>query len=212
VIDTRHEFRSLFDLYVPIALGVFALVLVLVLFAVVRYRRRGDDVPRQRSSATVAELLYATMLAGVVALLAGRTFAVESRVDRIAARPALQVDVTASKWKWRFFYPRYRITEIGGDTRPARLVVPTGETVRFRMTSLDVIHSFFVPGLRFKRDAFPERTTTFDLVFDRPGFIGRCAEFCGLHHADMLFNVEALPPGDFAGWARERGRALEEER
>jgi cytochrome c oxidase subunit 2 len=92
---------------------------------------------------------------------------------------------------------------VSGDIRPATLVVPSGQTVQFRMRSLDVIHSFFVPKLRFKRDAFPERTTEFDLVFHEPGFTGRCAEFCGLHHADMRFNVEVLPPDEFARWAAE---------
>lgn len=208
MIDTRHEFRSLFDLYVPIALAVFVAVLAAVLYAVIRFRRRGEDLPAQRTRAPVAELLYALALAGIVALLVWRTFTVESRVDPVAARAAVQVKVTASKWKWRFSYPQYGIAEVGSDTRPAVLTVPSDRTVRFELTSLDVIHSFFVPGLRFKRDAFPDRITRFDLVFDRSGFIGRCAEFCGLHHADMLFHVEALPPAEFTRWARERQRSV----
>lgn len=201
LVDTRDEFRSLFDLYAPIGLAVFAVIVGLLVFTVVRFRRRGDELPSRRASASKLELAFAMVLAAVVALLAGRTFSVESRVDRVAADPSVRVDVVASKWKWRFFYPQYGINQVSGDIRPATLVVPSGKTVQFRMSSLDVIHSFFVPKLRFKRDAFPNRTTTFDLVFEQPGFTGRCAEFCGLHHADMLFNVDVLTPSEFARWA-----------
>jgi cytochrome c oxidase subunit 2 len=204
LVDTRDEFRSLFDLYVPIALVVFAVIVGLILFALVRFRRRNDQTPSRRTEAPALEIIVAVALAATVVLLTGRTFSVESRVDRVAADAPLHIDVVASKWKWRFTYPRYGRSEVSGDIRPATLVVPSGQTVQFRMRSLDVIHSFFVPKLRFKRDAFPERTTKFDLVFHQPGFTGRCAEFCGLHHADMRFNVEVLPPDEFASWAAER--------
>ena len=81
------------------------------------------------------------------------------------------------------------------------LVVPARETVEFAITSRDVIHAFWVPHLRFKRDAFPRLTTKFDLVFDKPGsYPGNCAEFCGLHHADMRFGVRVLPRAEFDEW------------
>jgi cytochrome c oxidase subunit 2 len=182
---------------------VFGIVATLVGFAAVRYRRRSDDLPRQRSDAPRLELAYALVLAGIVAVLATATFRTESRVDRVSARAPVTVDVTASKWKWRFSYPQYGFSRTSpAPQAPATLTVPIHTTVQFELTSLDVIHSFFVPGLRFKRDAFPDRNTRFDLVFDRAGYTGTCAEFCGLHHADMRFNVEALPAGEFLDWAR----------
>jgi cytochrome c oxidase subunit II len=206
LVDTRDQFKDLFDLYVPIALAVFAIVSAVVVFALIRFRRRGDGIPRQRSSAPLAEGLYVVALAGITALLVTMTFRTEARVDRIASRPGLTVQVTASKWKWRFFYPRWGVTQVSSGLAPATLVVPTGTTVRFELTSRDVIHSFFVPGLRFKRDAFPGRVTRFDLTFDRPRFSGTCAEFCGLHHADMRFAVEAMPPAGFLDWVKLRLR------
>jgi cytochrome c oxidase subunit II len=206
LINTRDEFKSLFDLYVPIALAVFAIVTATILYACLRFRRRSDDLPRQRSDAPVVEVVYAIALACVTALLVATTFKTESRVDRTASKPALDVNVTASKWSWRFFYPRYGISQVSGGISPATLVVPTGVTVRFELTSRDVIHSFFISDLRFKRDAFPGKVTKFDLVFDRPRFSGACAEFCGLHHADMRFNVEALAPREFLDWTNERRR------
>jgi cytochrome c oxidase subunit 2 len=204
VVDTRHQYNHLFDLFVPIGLAVFALFAGLILFAALRYRRR--ERPGGRTEAPVAELAYVAVLAGIVALLVTATFRTEAKVDRVAARPGLQVNVTAAKWSWRFTYPAYGISVVSSDVRPSTLVVPAAQTVRFRMTSLDVIHSFYVPALRFKRDAFPGKATTFDLVFARPRFTGQCAEFCGLHHADMRFAVEAMPAAEFRAWATQTRR------
>ena len=204
MVDTRHEYNHLFDVYVPIALAVFAIIAGLIAFALVKYRRREGRPARSRTEAPVAEFLYVAALAGVIALLVSLTFNTEAKVDRVSSSPALDVNVTASKWKWRFTYPAYGISLVSADVRPATLFVPTDQTVRFRLVSLDVIHSFYIPELRFKRDAFPGKATTFDLVFDRPRFMGQCAEFCGLHHADMRFSVEAMPPAEFRSWATAR--------
>ncbi len=89
----------------------------------------------------------------------------------------------------------------GVEGEEPTLTVPTDTTVRFTLRSNDVIHAFWVPDVRFKRDAFPNRTTEFDLRFDEAGrHEGICAEFCGLDHTIMRFEVDALPPSDFARW------------
>ena len=78
----------------------------------------------------------------------------------------------------------------------------------FSATSLDVQHAFWVPSERFKRDIFPKRTTTWQMTFDAPGFheaAGACAEFCGLRHSNMEFNVDVLPPRLFESWLRRAG-------
>jgi len=204
VVDTRQQYNHLFDVFVPIGLAVFAIFAGLILFAAIRYRRR--ETPRGPVTATRAELFYVLVLGGIVALLATLTFRTEAKVDRVAAHPALQVNVTAAKWNWRFSYPAYGVSVVSSDVHPSVLVVPTDATVRFRMSSLDVIHSFYVPGLRFKRDAFPGKSTTFDLVFKRARFMGECAEFCGLHHADMRFAVEAMPAVEFRSWVSQQQR------
>src|SRR2546423_667155 len=141
MVDTRHEYSDLAHLYLPIAVGVWLVVFLAVSFALIRYRRRGDDLPAQREESNAAELVYAFGLACVAALLVGATFSTEDRVDRVSARAGLEVKVTAAQWTWRFSYPAYGVTEPGTDTRPALLVVPTGTTVHFTATSRDVIHS-----------------------------------------------------------------------
>jgi cytochrome c oxidase subunit 2 len=206
--DTRREFEHLATIYLAVAIVVVAVVFAAILFVLVRFRRRDGGLPRQREGAPRMEALYAVSLAAVVAVLLTVTFRTQGRVDALAPDPGLRVDVTAAKWNWRFDYPMYGITRIDGDTQPTTLVVPSDTTVRFSLTSRDVIHSFWVPHVRFKRDAFPKRTTQFDLVFDEPGFYaGRCAEYCGLEHADMEFGVEVLTPAEFERWVSEQGRA-----
>lgn len=203
--DTRRLYQELSALYLPIAAAVFAIVLAAVIYAAIRYRRRDgeDSYPHQRAGAKKTETAYVVVLTAIAALLFGATVRVEDRIDPVARQAGLQVDVTAAQWLWRFSYPGYGISIAGAQQAPPTLFVPTGTTVRFRMISQDVIHSFFVPAVRFKRDAFPRRYTHFDLAFDRPGLMkGECAEFCGLNHADMNFRVRALAPPAFRAWLR----------
>jgi cytochrome c oxidase subunit 2 len=203
VVDTRSEFRTLADVYLPIAAGVFVLVLGLVLVFAWRYRAR-DGEPARASGPTdhpPIEILYVVVLACIAAFLVGFTFRHENRVDRVQTGGAVHVDVVAAKWTWRFSYPGRGIVEKN------TLVVPANTRVLFEMTSRDVIHSFWIPERRFKRDAFPHLTTRFDLVFDRAGNFpdgGACAEYCGLHHAEMRFNVRVLAPDAFRAWLRNR--------
>jgi cytochrome c oxidase subunit 2 len=209
VTDTREEFGNLFALYLVVVVAVAVIVFALVLYALARYRSRGDDTPaRSRSDHPVVESVYAVLLALVAAGLVAATFRTEDRVDRVAADPGLRIAITAFQWGWRFDYPDRDVTIEGNDRQRPTLIVPTATTLRFTATSRDVIHSFWIPRERFKRDAFPGRTTTFDLVFDRPGrFSGRCAEFCGLRHGDMEFDVLAVPAARFERELFRAGRS-----
>ena len=206
LVDTRDEFQDLWYLYLPIGVAVAAIVFGLVLFSLIRYRRRDDELPRGREGPPVIEGLYALLLAGVVAFLLAFTFTTNDRVTELASDPGARVDVTAFQWGWRFTYPGEGVSVVGDEKRPPTLVVPTDTTVRFTLRSRDVIHAFWIPELRFKRDAFPDRETEFDLSFDDEGAIGRCAEFCGLAHGEMTFHVVAMSPSEFRNWlVAERG-------
>ena len=200
LIDTRDEFQDLWSLYLPIGVAVAAIVFGLVVFSVIRYRRRDDELPRGREGPPIVEGLYALLLAGVVAFLLAFTFATNDRETELASDPGARIDVTAFQWGWRFTYPGEGLSVVGDEKRPPTLVVPTDTTVRFTLRSRDVIHAFWIPELRFKRDAFPDRETEFDLSFDDEGAIGRCAEFCGLAHGEMTFHVVAMSPPEFRNW------------
>jgi cytochrome c oxidase subunit II len=209
LVDTRHEYQHLFWIYVPIAIGVVAVVWLAAMFALFRYRRRSPDQAAQWQENNRLEGGYAVLLGLVVAFLLYLTFTAEHRVDTVSAqeRPVLVVNVTGAKWEWTFNYPRYGITQRSGTVGRQPLVVPIDVPVRFNLTSVDVIHAFFVPEVRFKRSLFPDNTQTVTLTFPDAGtFQGQCAEFCGLRHADMTFVVRAVSAAAFARWATSGGR------
>ncbi|MGZ4165188.1 MAG: cytochrome c oxidase subunit II [Solirubrobacteraceae bacterium] len=210
LISTRHEYKALFAIYVPIAAGVFAVVVVLILGAVLRFRRRGLAAVSRRSEHNGLEAGYALLLTATVAFLLYLTFTAEHRVDTVSLQqvPAVTVNVIGAKWEWEFDYPRYGIVDRSGTVGRQPLVVPLNEPVRFNLSSQDVIHAFWVPETEFKRDLIPGATEHIVLTFTQTGlFRGQCAEFCGLRHPEMVFNVRVLPPPVFARWARSKGRA-----
>jgi cytochrome c oxidase subunit II len=201
IADTRSQFGDLFSIYEWLMIVVAAIVFGLVLFAVVRYRRRGDAYPRGKDKHTIAESIYALLLTAVAITLVTLTFRTEDKTDAVASSGGVRVDLVAFQWQWRFTYPDYGKQVLGTTDRIPTLVVPVDTVVRFDGVSRDVIHSFWVPAARFKRDAFPKRHTRFDLTFDRLGtYIGRCAEFCGLRHTDMNFFVRVVPREAFDRW------------
>jgi cytochrome c oxidase subunit 2 len=187
---------------------VIVVVWALVLFALIRYRAGRRRSVGRKSDAKIIEALYALVLATIAGGLVAFTFGTEDRVDRLSPSPGARVHVVAFKWQWRFSYPGEAIAPIvGTDEHTPELVVPTNTIVRFTLTSRDVIHALWIPELRFKRDAFPKRTTQFDLVFDRPRrLVGRCAEFCGLDHAEMTLRIRAVPRGEYRAWLVGQGR------
>lgn len=209
-VSTRDEFSSLWwNVYVPVALFVIAAVFGAIALAIVRSRRSRRREPNHKPDDNPKELAYVIVLAGILAGLYFFTFRTGQEVDELSADPGLTVQATGFQWGWRFRYPGVA-ESIGGTWRnPPELVLPAQTTVRIEGTSTDVIHSFFVPYLRFKRDLFPRQVARFDVRFDEPGtYAGHCAEFCGLEHARMDFSVRVLPPARFQAWlARRRAAA-----
>jgi cytochrome c oxidase subunit II len=210
LVQTRHQYEHVFGIYVPIALGVFAAIVLVTLFAVLRYRRRAPEQAARWHENNAAELAYAALLVCTIAFLLYVTFGAEHKVDTVSAqeRPQLTVDVYGSKWEWRFHYRTLAIDRYSGTVGRESLVLPSGEAVRLRLISRDVIHEFWVPELRYKHDLIPGRAQPITVTFPRSGtFAGQCAEFCGLYHARMVFDVQVLSPAQFAAWASEHGRA-----
>ncbi len=203
--DTRAAFEDVLGVYGPVMIAVTIVVLGAFVAMIVLFARRREADAGPRAEHPVAEGLYAVGLLAVAVLLVTVTFRAEGREEAVAAHPDLRVDVTAARWHWRFAYPDAGVVQAGADDRPATLVVPTEQTIRFTLRATDVIHSFYVPELRFKRDMIPGTVQSVDLRFSRAGrFDGACAEFCGLDHTSMIFHVVALPPGRFAAWISAR--------
>lgn len=188
----------------PIGLGVIAAFVLAVGLAVLVYRRRPPERVSGASSNDRLEGGYALLLVATIAFLLYVSFSAEHRVDTVAAReqPQLVVNVTGAKWEWHFNYPAYGIDRYSGAVGKEQLVLPAARAIRFQLTSVDVIHAFWIPVLDYKHDAVPGSVQRFTLSFARPGtFPGLCAEFCGLMHSNMLFTVRVLAPAAFESWA-----------
>lgn len=202
-IDTRATYQDVASVYAPIAAVVFVLVVGAIGFFVLRGLRR--EVPGGgKEERPLLEGAYIAVLAVVIAVLVAVTFAAQSKIDAAVAEPGLDVDVTAAKWNWRFAYPGTGIQSVGRPGAPAQLVVPAGREIRFRATSLDVLHGFWIPERRFQRTLIPHKTATFTMRFPAPAVIrnSACSFFCGLGHSDMRFEIRVLAPADFAAWLR----------
>jgi len=121
--------------------------------------------------------------------------------------PALKVEVVSLDWKWLFIYPDQGIATVN------QLVVPAGTPVSFRLTSATVWNSFFVPQMGTMIYTMPRMTTRLNLQADRPGsYNGLSSHFSGDGFPGMQFQVQALPPEQFAMWAqgaRGQGAALD---
>lgn len=204
----QQVFARVFTTETWIAGVVFALVAVTVIFAVVSGRIRRRPAPHPKINPL--EIGYAVVLAGVAAFLVVYTATANGEERRAPGGAPQRVEVTAYQWCWRFHYTGTPVT-VNAQCRNGRyptLVLPTDRTVAITLRSSDVIHSFWVPELRFKMDVFPNHTNSFRVKLDKEGtWIGRCAEFCGIDHSTMHFHLRTVAPEEFDRWIAAGGPA-----
>ncbi|HEU5044010.1 MAG TPA: cytochrome c oxidase subunit II [Nocardioidaceae bacterium] len=177
--------------------GVAAFVCIVVIALAVgamlfrRRPKRVDTEGGQRQVVVFGLLIPAVVLAA--------TFALSVTGIAVNANPPspdrVTVDVIGHQWWWGVKYPD------AGVVTANEIHVPTGEPVRLRLTTGDVIHSFWVPQIMPKMDLIPNRPNTTWFSVDRSGvYRGQCAEYCGLEHAHMAFEVIAQPRAEFEKW------------
>jgi cytochrome c oxidase subunit 2 len=202
------------------ALCVGIVVWGLIFWAIIRYRKKDDELPRQTKYNLPLEIVYSIIPFIFIVGLFWRTVVVEDYVNATTPNPDVVVQVDAFKWNWEFQYLKNHGTEtvytqdsttplstIGSDNEIPVLVIPRGETVRFVEHSEDVIHAFWVPEFVFKRDVIPHGTTSttadnqFEITPVTDGsYVGRCAELCGTYHSQMNFEVRIVEPDVFANY------------
>ena len=192
------------------ALGVGVLVWGLILWCVVAYRRKKDDVelPEQLRYNVPIEILYTIVPVFMVAVLFFYTARDEAALTDISAKPDVTVNVVAKQWNWDFNYIEAGTYESStmvamtgkpgvAATLPA-LYLPVNKRVEFVLTSRDVIHSFWVPQFLEKLDVVPGKVNRFQVVPTELGtFQGKCAELCGAYHSAMLFQVKVVSMADY---------------
>ena len=191
---------DLWWLMLGLGVAVFLVFAALLMRGLLR-RRPDADEAESDSTLTRPWVMWggAVMPAIVLVVVFGATVLAMRATPNTAGGDALEVEVVARQWRFEVHYPAEGIANAG------ELHLPVGRPVRLKLTSVDVIHSFWVPELAGKTDMLPDRTNTLVLRADRPGrYFARCAEFCGLHHAEMTLPVVAESPEQFAAWVAAR--------
>jgi cytochrome c oxidase subunit 2 len=187
------------------ALVVGIIVWGLIVWCVIRYRKRGEELPSQTRYNIPMEFLYTVVPFLIVAVLFYYTAIVQTDVDKLSKNPDMTVEVVAFKWEWQFNYrdaPGVDARTVASTTGNAGyvpvLVLPTHRTIRVEEHTNDVIHSFWVPDLLFKRDVISGKRNVFQVTLEKEGaYVGRCAELCGTYHSQMNFELRAVTPEQF---------------
>lgn len=214
---------------------VYVLVLVGTLVVTRVFREKPDDDDQefvhQLEGHTTAEIAWTAIPAIILAVVGVLSVInLQSLQPDLAAKDVLRVQVEGQQWWWSFRYDMGEGTENanlytpGGEldatstTAPngsfddtsdvntaTELVIPTGVEVQLKVTSNDVIHSFWIPSLNGKKDAVPGMENDWKIQADKPGvYLGQCTEFCGLSHANMRMLVRAVSPDEFRAWVENQ--------
>jgi cytochrome c oxidase subunit 2 len=189
--------------WVSVVIGVLVLGAVVVFALRFRYRTGKNENPKQIHGSTPLEIGWTIVPALILAVVAVPTVLTIFDLNEEPSGDVLNVTAIGKQWWWEFKYPRQEVVTAN------ELVIPSGRPVKVNLTACDeslpdecnVIHSFWVPELAGKRDVVPGRETFTTIEADKPGtYLGQCAEYCGLSHANMRFRVIAMEPGEFDDW------------
>jgi cytochrome c oxidase subunit II len=194
---------NLYTIILVMAAVVFLLVESLLVYNIVRFRRRSDSKgePRQIYGNWRLEFVWS---AGPVLLVLILFVFTVTTMNAIAApeqtaKSDVNVHIIGHQWWWEFDYPDLNIKTAN------ELHVPVGAAIRLNLNSADVIHSFWVPQLSHKIDVIPGQTNTLWFRADQVGvYDGHCAEFCGANHANMRIRVVVETADQFAAWVKNQ--------
>ncbi len=204
----------------------------LILYAVVKFRRRSDDeVPRQTRYNLPLEVFYTIAPVLMCVVFFFHTVRVQDEVLNMDPNPDMTVEVTGQQWSWTFnygigdqdvdatgdpaangepgdfAYDQYVYTSGTGSDIPT-LVLPVGQIIQFNLHSPDVIHDFGVPSFLVKMDVIPGRVNKLQVTPTVEGtYAGKCYELCGVSHSRMLFNVEVVSQEKYEAYLADLAEA-----
>lgn len=201
-----HEIDSLFYLIYYITAVTFILVTVLMVVFLVMYRDKGDRRATYSHGNTALEIIWTIIPAAILIVLAFMSVSSWAKVKRHVPDTDFELGVAAKQFNWEVSYPGPD-GKLGTDDDVKfdnDLHVPVNKPIRLQLTSKDVIHSFFMPHMRFKQDAVPGRQITAWFEAIKPGkYEIPCAELCGFGHSGMKGWVFVHTPEDYKKWADE---------
>jgi cytochrome c oxidase subunit II len=191
---------TLLDVMIVLSAFVFALVMVMLFYALWKFRAKpGDESDGEPIHGNTRLEVAWTVIPTIIVLFgAGYSWAVLNDIEEKASNP-LTVDVFSQQFAWSFGYPGKDMAFSEGE-----LHVPLDRQVQFKMHALDVIHSFWVPEWRIKKDNVPGITTTAMVTPDEVGTYQLiCTELCGFGHSTMRAKVVVEPPAEFRKWVAD---------
>jgi cytochrome c oxidase subunit II len=204
------EVDALFYFILYASIIVFAIVVAVTAYFLVRYRRRGENELTSGVDHNLKLEIFWTVIPTILVFIVFYWGFNTFLKMHVAPKDAIEIKATGQKWFWTFDYPN-------GANGVNELVVPVNQPVKLLLSSTDVIHSFFVPEFRVKMDALPNRYT---IVWFEATEVGEynifCTEYCGKGHSEMLGKVTVLPNSLYENWLAEsqvdipEGMSLEE--
>ncbi len=216
-----QKIRDLYDIVFGIAVVIFFVVEGLIVWSVIRYRRRAgdDELPPQTHGNNLAEITWTLIPTVIVIFLFVVSWQTLNSVEASSSQPNLKVRIVGGQFQWTF---EYLPADAGPDTKAlfaitspqgpdGGLTLPAGQTTHLYLHSPDVIHAFYVPQFLFKRDVVPGLNNQFDLTIPDSDagqtYRGQCAELCGIGHASMLFEVHVVTPVEFESFVEKQTAA-----
>lgn len=201
-----EQVSRLYVVFMVAATVVFGIVAGLIGWSVLHYRAGAAvELPPQTSANTRLEITWWALPTLLVVVLVIATSAALARIDAPPPDDALVVEVDGFQWGWRFTYQEAGVSVMGNATAPPRITLPLDRPVTFVLLSSDVVHSFYVPAFLVKRDNVPGQENRLTVVIEEEGtYSGQCAEFCGLLHYGMGFQIDAVPQERFDAWLAAR--------
>jgi cytochrome c oxidase subunit 2 len=217
ITQEAHDIHRLYLFVLGLALAVFLLVESGLVYAIIKFRRKNDELPAQTHGSNVIEMIWTGIPMVIVASIFIFTFITLQRIEHKSTPENLTVEVTGFQFQWQFTYnlndlgkgsdlaDKRQVTVIGTQAEEPTLVIPIDEPVEFKLVSNDVIHSFYVRDFLYKLDVVPGRDNRFTITARELGdFTGQCAELCGLNHALMRFKVHVVQRAEFDKWVAEK--------
>ena len=209
---------------VVIGIGVFTVMFTSILL----HRKSRGHEPAKFSHSTKAEIIWTIIPVLILVVMAvPATTALVKMEDSSGAE--MTIKITGFQWRWKYEYLDQDISFISSLDRTSNearmlnsgiapesvdnyllnvdnpLILPVGKKIKFLITADDVIHSWWVPALGWKRDAIPGFINSAWTNIDEPGtYRGQCAELCGKDHGFMPIVVIALPENEFEAWVTEQ--------
>jgi len=194
-----RDVRSLFYKAVGITMFFFVVAEGILLVAVLKFRAKPGGTPAKFHENLRLEIVWTAIPTLAMIILSGPAFSTMKYMETVP-KSDLRIEIIGHQWFWEYRYPDQGIIFANEP-----LVIPCNKVVAADITSIDVVHSWFVPDFGIKRDANPGRINHVWFQVDGPGtHEGQCAELCGVLHAQMFITVNVVTPEEFARWVEQK--------